>query len=339
MALMLLTGATGRLGSLVAKALLARGDSVRAVVRPESSGVARLPQGVEKFEHDLGAASLPESAFDGVHKVAHVAGLVGDYPYSQLVLSNAFSVKHLLSNCPQEIDKVVLASSISVYGEYRGQIVDESFEPKTESPYGKSKLLGETFAREYASALPIVLLRLGMIYGPDFEEGYFQILDRLASGKMQFLGDGGNRMPLVHQSDAVRAILLALDSGEGIAHCREYNIVGEEKPTQKELITLAATSLNVAVPVKSAPAFLAGAGVAVQSALSLAGLCRRPSISGENIRQMTLDRAYSGARAKAELGFEAKVPLSEGMKEVVAAYRAKRQPAAPAFAAQQAPPA
>ena len=325
MALVLVTGATGRLGSLVARALVARGDSVRAVVRPESGGADRLPQGVEKFEHDLGPAALPAAAFEGVEKVVHAAGLVGSYPYDRLVLSNAFSVKHLLANCPPEVEKIVLISSISVYGEHKGQEVDESFATLCESPYGKSKLLGETLAREYASTLPIVLLRLGMIYGPDFEDGYFQILDRLMAGKMQILGDGSNRMPLLHQTDAVSAILLALDSGEGVAHCREYNIVGGEQMTQTVLLQLAASQLGVPAPEKSVPAPLASAGVAMQQAFSAINLCKRPSVSAENIRQLTLDRAYSGARAKAELGFEAKVKLADGMKEVVQIYLAKRQ--------------
>ena len=323
MALILVTGATGRLGSLAVTALLARGDSVRAVVRPGSAGAGRLPSGVEKIECDLGVAALPESAFEGVKKVAHLSGLVGDYPYGRLVLANSFATKHLLSNCPPEVEKIALASSISVYGEHRGEVVDEQVPPLCESPYGKSKLLGEAMAREYASSLPIVFLRLGMIYGHDFEDGYFQILGRLSAGKMQILGDGKNRMPLLHQSDAVGAVLAALDSGKSIPSCREYNIVGGEKMTQKELLTLAATCLNASPPSKSAPVLLAKAGVAIQSALSAIGACKRPSVSLENIRQMTLDRAYSCERARAELGFEAKTRLADGMKEVVAAYRAK----------------
>lgn len=325
MALILVTGAAGKLGSLTAKSLLARGDSVRAVVRPGSGGAGRLPQGAEKFEHDLGAAALPAAAFEGVQKVVHCAGLVGSHPYNNLVLANAFSVKHLLANCPAEVEKVVLVSSISVYGEHKGQVVDETFATLCESPYGKSKLLGETIAREYAGSLPIVILRPGMIYGPDFEDGYFQILDRLAAGKMRILGDGGNRVPLVHQSDAVRAILLALDSREGIAHCREYNIVGNEQMAQKELLRLAASQLGVPAPEKGVPVILASAGVVMQQALSSIHLCKRPPVSSENVRQLALDRAYSGAKAKAELGFEPQVGVEEGMKEVVAAYLAKRR--------------
>jgi len=324
MSLVLVTGATGRLGSLVASALLERGDEVRAIVRPQSTG--KLPRAAERIEHDLGSAALPASAFAGVQKVAHLAGLVGEHPYSQLVLANAFATKHALANCPPEVEKVVLASSISIYGEYKGQVVDETFEPRCESPYGKSKLLAETFAREYGGSLPIVFLRFGMIYGPAFEDGYFQILDRLSAGKMRVLGSGENRLPLLHQSDAALATLLALDSGAVSSHCREYNVVGREKLSQKELLNLASAQLKVAPPAGSVPVIAVRASVFAKRFLSALHLAAPPSFSEENIRQLTLDRAYSCDRADAELGFKPKVKLSDGLKETVGAYLAKRHP-------------
>ena len=141
MSLVLVTGATGKIGSRVAAALMAKGDKVRAVVRPESKG--KLPAGAEKYGHDLSIAPLPTDAFKGVQKVAHLAGLVGSHPQPELEAANAVAVKNLLANCPSSVQRIVLASSISVYGEYMGKLVDESFDATGESPYGKSKLAGE----------------------------------------------------------------------------------------------------------------------------------------------------------------------------------------------------
>jgi len=321
MALTLVTGAAGRLGSLVCAALLAKGHSVRAIIRPASS--ASLPSGAEKQEFDLSKSPLPSSVFQGAKAVVHCAGLVGEQPYSELVKANSFSVKSLLENCPHEVERVSLASSISVYGGYPGKIVDESFLPKPDTAYGKSKLLGETFAHEYRGSLNICILRFGMLYGPAFTDGYFQVLDYLSRGKMQLLGNGANRLPLLHQSDAVSAVLSSLEGKT--PSCREYNIVGSEKMTQKELLGMAAEKLGVAMPQKSTPVSIAKLGVAAKQALYGAGLGSKPSISGENIRQLTLDRAYSCERARAELGFEAKVKLAEGMNEVVQIYLAKRR--------------
>lgn len=320
MALILVTGATGRLGRLLCNALLSRGEQVRAVVRPDST--SPLPAGAQRYSWDLAAGPLPLDAFGGVSKAVHLAGLVGEHPYQKLVQQNAFATKNFLSNCPSTVQKVVLASSISVYGEYRGQTVDESFPAKAESPYGKSKLLAESFARESCGSLPIVFLRLGMIYGPDFTDGYFQVLDYLSRGKMQILGGGQNRIPLLHQRDALEAFLLALE--KPLPSCREYNVVGAEAPTQQQLLFLASQSLGAQVPKKKMPVFLVHASVAAMSLMSSAGLAKKPRLSAENIRQLSLDRAYSAERAKGELGFEAKVKLDEGMKEVVAAYLKKR---------------
>lgn len=320
MALILVTGASGRLGKLLVSALLSHGELVRAVVRPQST--ASLPAGVQRYQWDLSSGPLPPDAFRDVSKAVHLAGLVGDHPYGELVRQNAYTAKNLLANCPSSVQKVIMASSVSVYGEYRGRLVDETFPPKTESPYGKSKLLSETFARDYCASVQIIFLRFGMIYGPAFEEGYFGVLDYLSSGRAQVLGDGQNRVPLVHERDAVEAIMLALE--KQVPPCREYNIVGRETPTQLELLGLAARELGVAPPGRRMPVILAKAAAAAASYLSGLGLAKKPRLTLENVRQMSFDRAYSRERARQELGFEAKVKLEDGMKEVVKAYREKR---------------
>lgn len=353
MAVILVTGATGRIGTHLVKALLAKGDKVKAVVRPGSkqtfpSGVEKLargaqpgwqalpsvageragrslhtfPPGVEKLEFDLATGPLPESAFFGVEKIVHAAGLVGDHPYGQLVKQNSFAVKNLLCYVPSAVQKIVLLSSISIYGEYRGQLVDEKFESKCESAYGKSKMLGETFAREYCSVLPLVFLRPGMVYGQGFEEGYFPVLDYIKRGKMKIIGDGKNRIPLVHVLDVVQAILLALEAE--VQSCSAYNIVGSEQLTQMELLTLASQELGVAPPSEHVSVGLAKFMASTASSLSSLGLGKAPKVSAEYLRQLTLDRAYSSEKARKELGFEARIKLREGLKEVVKEFISKK---------------
>jgi nucleoside-diphosphate-sugar epimerase len=333
MSSVLVTGATGRIGQHLVKALLAKGDKVKAVVRPgkqQSSPSAgkppaasnALPSGVEKFEFDLASGTLPESAFAGVEKIVHLSGLVGDYPYEQLLKQNAFAVKNLLCYAPSAVQKIVIISSISVYGEYKGQLVDEKFELKSESAYGKSKMLGETFAREYCGVLPLVFLRPGMVYGQGFEEGYFPVLDYIKRGRMKIIGDGKNRIPLVHVLDGVQSILLALEAE--VPSCSTYNIVGSEQLTQSELLTMAAQELGVAPPSGHVPVGMAKFMAGMRTSLSSFGLGKPPKVSADNLRQLTLDRAYSTAKARADLGFEARIKLREGLKETVKDFLSKK---------------
>lgn len=320
MSLVLVTGATGRIGSHLVKALLAKGDNVKAVVRPGSSH--SLSPGAEKLEFDLASGTLPESAFSGVEKIVHLAGLVGDCPYEQLIKQNAFAVKNLLCYVPSAVQRIVIISSISVYGEYKGQLVDEKFELKSESAYGKSKMLGETFAREYCGALPLVFLRPGMVYGSGFEEGYFPVLDYVKRGKMKIIGDGKNRVPLVHVLDVVQSILLALEAD--VPSCSTYNVVGSETLAQSELLAMAAQELGVAPPTEHVSIGMAKFLAGMRSTLASIGLGKAPKVSADNLRQLTLDRAYSTAKARQELGFEARIKLREGLKEVAKDFLSKK---------------
>jgi UDP-glucose 4-epimerase len=214
-----------------------------------------------------------------------------------------------------------VASSISIYGEYKGQTVNEEFEPRTESPYGKSKLAAEEEVRAHRRGVPTALLRFGMIYGPGFEQGYFDVFHFLEKGKMRIFGNGQNRVPLLHVDDAVRAVLLALDAH--LVSCHEYNIVGGDMPTQAELMEMAAKALRVPAPIHHSSLLFVQSASAVGSLLSALGMQDPLPFDAENIRQLTLDRAYSAARARDELGFEAKVKLAAGIKQMVGEYRKK----------------
>ncbi|MFA6327978.1 MAG: NAD(P)-dependent oxidoreductase [Candidatus Micrarchaeia archaeon] len=316
----LLTGATGRLGSHVLSALLARKEQVRAIVRPGSK--SSLPRGVERFEWDLSSSPLPHTAFADVDRAIHLAGLVGSHPTRELMLSNAVATGNLVSSCPQKLSKLVMASSISVYGEYRGKTVGEDFEPRADGSYGKSKLAAEEEVRAHRRGIPTALLRFGMIYGPGFEEGYFSVFRFLQKGKMMIFGNGQNRIPLLHADDAVHAVLLALDSH--MISCREYNIIGEEEPTQEELMAMAAKALGVPAPARHASLLFVQSASAIGSLLSMLGMQNPLPFDAENIRQLTLDRAYSTARSREELGFKAKVKLAEGIKQMAGIYLKKK---------------
>lgn len=320
MTLVLVTGATGKIGSHVSEALLNRNDEVRAVVRKGSKGA--IPSGAEKFECDIASSPPPDSAFDGVSKAVHLSGLVGDFSPSELVRQNALATRNLLSSCPLSLQKFIHASSISVYGEYKGAVVDEKFHPRPDSHYGKSKLLAEEFCSEYAGKFPIVMLRFGMVYGPGFEDRYEKVLEYLQRGKMKILGDGTNRIPFVHIDDVVSAVLAALD--KSVPSGSAYNIAGPDTFTQEEVYSMAASELGATPPKEHASPYLAKFAAMSLSAAAKLSFGKPPSVNTEHIRQLTLDRAYSCARAEKELGWTAKVKLKEGIREMVALYKQKK---------------
>jgi nucleoside-diphosphate-sugar epimerase len=308
----LLTGATGKLGKSLLPRLLAKGFKVRAIVRPQSS--ASLPSGVMRAECDLSLGSPPASAYFGVDRVIHLAALVGEYPEKELKLQNETATRNLLDACPDACKRLVLASSISVYGSYPGELVSEACKPCPDTLYGKSKLAQERASASFCGKFPVSALRFGMIYGPNFTEGYYDVFERLSCGKMALIGDGKNRVPLIHSDDACRAILYALSSRQ--PGFRAYNIVGE-LATQEELLRLAAEALGAKPPVRKAPLLLAKAALALRWAAGKKGL------TADHLRQLSSDRAYSPALAEKELGFGAKVKLGVGIKAMARAFLAQ----------------
>ncbi|MEM4554335.1 MAG: NAD(P)-dependent oxidoreductase [Candidatus Anstonellaceae archaeon] len=310
MAAVLLVGASGRLGRAISKELAKQGYKVRQVVRKYKSST-------DVIVCDLSKSQLPPSAFSGIDFVVFAAGLTGSHPYEKLRQANVLTIKNLLSSCPPSIKKVVVASSISVYGMHEGKLIDESFPLLPMTDYGKSKLEGEQVAREFCQKLPIVFLRIGMIYGPGFEEGYFKVLELLSKGKMPLVGSANNRIPLVHISDVVSAFLCAIKSKT--PRCATYNIVGKEQLTQKELLCMASSKLGAPQPQIHIPVFLLSLLVRVW------GLVGRPPFDVENIHQLSSDRAFSTAKAKQELGWQPKVSIKQGLPQMIKIYKLKAQ--------------
>jgi nucleoside-diphosphate-sugar epimerase len=285
--------------------------AVVALVRPGSG--AQLPEGVERLEHDLAASPLPSAAFEGVDYAIHLAGLVGEKPYSELFASNANATKNLLYFCPTSIRKIVLASSISVYGLHPGKEVDEGERLEPQGDYGRSKLAAEEFAHDYCDSLPIVFLRIAMVYGPGFEEGYSQVLSLLERGKMKIIGDGKNRLPLVHIDDVISAIFLAME--KETSRGAIYNVCGQERSSQQELLELAAKKLGAPPPVGHVSPAIAGLAAQAMPFLGKKG------IAPHAIWQLASDRAYSIRKATQELGWAPKVRLEEGVAQMVKLYK------------------
>lgn len=309
MSVVLLAGHSGRLGSAVASKLLDEGFYVVGVSRSKSKNQQKIKQ----ISFDLSLQPLPKDFFKDVEYVINCSGAVGLSSYEEFLRANALSVKNLLYNSPDFLKKVISASSISVYGVYPNSIVTESFLPKPDTSYGKSKLLGEQFCKEYSKAKSTAVFRLGMLYGSNFKDGYYQVLDLLLKNKMQIIGSGENRIPLIHQADATQAFLDCINSKNPIGY-KEYNIVGKEYYTQKQLLYLAAKKLNVSPPKKHLPYALA------KVLIPILHLLRKTNLTSDHLRQLASDRAYSYELAKKEFGFEAKIKLEDGLNQVIEQY-------------------
>ncbi len=252
---MLVTGGAGFIGSHLVEYLLQHGVKK---VRVLDSLITGLQSNVELFEHDPRYEFMEGDMRDfptclkacqGMNLVSHQAAL-GSVPrsVSDPVTTNQINVDgyvNVLSAARESgVNRVVYASSSSVYG-------DESTLPKQEakigkplSPYAVSKLAGELYHRVFAQVYKqeIIGLRYFNVFGPrqDPNGPYAAVIpkfiDRIASREPVVIdGDGGQTRDFTFIDNVVQANMLALTTDNSDALGQVYNVAVGERFTVLEL--------------------------------------------------------------------------------------------------------
>jgi len=305
MAVSLIAGGAGFLGSHLAEALVARGDTVR-VVDNFSHGTPDNLQGlgsrVEVIPGDLWSHALARRALAGVDRAYHFAMPWGPAQIGPLAAPGAGAVGtwHLLLAARDAgCRKVILACGADVYGRGDGGPVTEETAPAPCTPTAKDALMAEleavSFARSYG--LGLVRVRLFNVYGP--RQGpratgpnVRRILDALLAGTRPVLYDHElHAQDLLYVEDAVRGCLLAADSDR--ADGRAYNIAAGHAVQAADVVA----RLNALLGTALAPL--------------LAGPCSTappPPLAHVS-------------RARTELGFMPAVDLEEGLRRCVGPFR------------------
>ena len=169
MAHVLVTGATGFIGTRLVEELLRRGDRVRCLVRSPERGKSLADLGAELVTGDLDQTTALAQATADVEIVYHLAGLTKTLQPEEMIRVNRDGTANLMQACADQPRPpvVVLVSSIAAAGPApRGQIRTEADPPAPVSNYGKSKLAGEQVAEKHAARVPLTIVRPGMVFGP-----------------------------------------------------------------------------------------------------------------------------------------------------------------------------
>jgi UDP-glucose 4-epimerase len=221
--MLLVTGGAGFIGSHVVAAALAQGLHVR-VLDDLSTGDKRLvPDAAELLEGDVAEPDTVAAALDGVSAVAHLAAHRA-VPRSLTDplgthRANATGTLNVLEQARQNgrVERVVIASSSSVYGQAARLPTPEDEPLRPRSPYAVSKAAAEEYARLYAElyGLSTMSLRLFNVYGPGqrADGPYAQLVPRVLHDPVFVIdGDGSQSRDLVFVDDVADAFLRALSA-------------------------------------------------------------------------------------------------------------------------------
>lgn len=303
----LITGGAGFIGSHIVDACLEQGHEVVVVDNLATGRRANVARGATLFEVDLHSREL-ESVFERFrpevvnHHAAQASVKVGQRdPVHDLEVNGGGTARLLQLAVEHGARKVVYASSGgTVYGHPQQLPVTEQHPIAPVSAYGTSKYTGELYVQMMArtAGLDYTILRYGNAYGPRQdpfgEAGVVAIFSgqQLAGEPCTIDGDGEQRKDYVYIADIVRANLLALTLGSGCT----LNIGTGRGTSVNEIFAAVQRATGSEVPPNFGPP--------------------RPG----DVRNFWLDCTL----AKNELGWEAVVPLDDGIAITVEAARAAR---------------
>lgn len=318
----LITGATGAVGPTVVNAFHAAGYAIRTLsLDPPPAGI--WPDNVETQIGDVTEASDVQSAMQGVDAVIHMAALlhiVNPPPtlqgkYERINVGGTATV--VAAAIQAGVKRVVLFSTIAVYGPSNGRILTEDTPPCPDTFYAQTKLAAEKIVLEAKGSdggKIGTVLRLGAVYGSRIKGNYERLTHALARHRFIPIGDGLNRRTLVYDKDVARAALLAI-SHPGAAG-RVFNVTDGRFHTLNEIIESICFALGRKSPILSLPLgpvrFAAGI---VEDIARLVG--RQPPIMRATIDKYTEDVAVDSRRIQDELGFVPCYNLAAGWKETI----------------------
>ncbi len=201
--MILVTGASGFLGSELVKQLIANGESVRIIVRPSSdiSDLASIKDKIEIMEGDILDVPSLEIAMDGIEKIYHSAAVIGydDSFYDSMYKCNIEGTANVVNVAlTKGIKKLLHVSSIAAIGGKPNDLISEDTKwEKNEwtTHYGITKMLAEREVwRAEQEGLEVVVVNPGIILGSSSNENKatMRVFKRIASGKMPFYSNGTN---------------------------------------------------------------------------------------------------------------------------------------------------
>jgi nucleoside-diphosphate-sugar epimerase len=340
--LVLVTGASGFIGSHLCAALAARGDAVRALYRraqpprelaslaAAGAGAAGPGQGgrVELFNAELGDLPRIAKALRGVDAVIHSAALATDWgPLKDFIRTNYGSTLSLVDASRKAgVSTFVYISSAAVHG--FGHHVDTTergpYFP-LKYPYPITKLMGEDYVLEQDSPrFRTTALRPCNVYGAGDRMSTYRMFDSIIDGFFGYIGGGGALTCPIYIDDLCAGVLAALDRPESGGQA--ILLTDGQKVSWKDYASAMFAAVGSAKkPVNlPKPAAYAAAGI-MTAAARVFRSAERPLLTMYPVEQGSTDYHFSNAKARKLLGFEPRVFYEEGLALTARAYLEERR--------------
>lgn len=314
----LVTGATGFIGSHLVNELLKKKEKVRILVRKVNRAEKLKQQSIEIYSGSLEDINSLTKATKDVKIVYHLAAMLGspDVTYKQLYNTNVIGTENLIKACVKNnVKRFVYISSVAAMGPTKN-MADETTKCNPKTDYDKSKYFAELAVKK--SNLDWTIIRPTMVYGPGEIKNKAMMFRLIQRGIFFIIGNGKNLMSLVYVGNLVKGIVLAGKSKNAVK--QTYILSDKKNYTMNEFVKTIARQENVKTPIHL-PIWIAYIGAFFSMIFRIFGL---PQIlSKDRIKNMTMNHSFNISKAINELKYDPKIGLEEGVKRTVQWYKEK----------------
>ena len=218
----LITGASGFIGSFIVEEALKQGFETWAAIRKSSSKEYLQDERIHFIELNLSSKAqlieqLRPHQFDYVVHAAGVTKCLNKADFRHINTEGTRNLVDALLDLQMPLKRFVFLSSLSVFGAIKEQLpydeIREDDTPKPNTEYGRSKLEAERYIDSIGSRLPYTILRPTGVYGPR-EKDYFMMAKSIKQHIDFAVGYQRQDITFVYVTDVVQAVFLALEKGE-----------------------------------------------------------------------------------------------------------------------------
>jgi nucleoside-diphosphate-sugar epimerase len=325
----LVTGGTGFLGRRIVDRLLSQGRPVAVAGRTPAPDLER--RGVRFIRVSLEDSAGVRAACEGMETVFHVAAKVGVWGrHADFFRTNVLGTRAVIEGCrAHRVRRLVLTSTPSVV--YNGRDLagaNESLPLTTRcpSPYPVTKAMAEAeVLAAHGGGLATVALRPHLIWGPGDPHLVPRLLSRARSGRLRIIGEGTNRVDMVHIENAADAHLAAeaaIARAGSASGGRAYFITNGEPVVLWEwinalLVALGRPPVTKKISLRAATAI----GRACELAWSLLPVGAEPPITRFVATELARDHWFDIAAARRDLSYAPRVTMAAGTAELVSLLR------------------
>lgn len=328
----LVTGATGLLGSHLAEQLVERGQPVRALVRPTSDARYLRSLGVELVEGDLTDSETCRRAVVGVGTIFHAASKVGDWgTWREFQTGCLDATRNLAEAAAREgVGRFVHISSTSAYGHPveggppvtedapLGQRLWPIWDDYTRSKVEQERILWNLHERD---RLPLTIIRPSWLYGVRDRTTTARIVNRLRSKGVTLIGSGSNPLSAIDAAEVAAAAIQAAEDPRSVGEA--YNITDLAPITQREFLALWAEAIGVNPKPRWVwlPYNLVfAAALGLEAFGRIAHPRRPPVITRYATWLLARDVRYDTAKARSRLGWRPQITYRESISRTVEWY-------------------